>query len=244
MDLRLVFRISALVVIISITLRKFVLRSLLSVSVSLFIICNRILNTFGCVFSISFSSSIVCGCLMIVLVSKSFWLKLTYFGGVLIRRLTVWRFIYSDILKRRSLMFKVFESCIVIFVFSISVGSVNRNELIGLCSWFKFVRVILMVLVSVLMVLFWSKISIFKRSSRFFRVLRLFWEIFFFGMRVIRVITDLIFVILTVFLRLFIGIRRARAFVSSIILMVLFGRWRSLMYFIVSFIVVRIVFAV
>lgn len=72
MDLRLVFRISALVVIISITLRKFVLRSLLSVSVSLFIICNRILNTFGCVFSISFSSSIVCGCLMIVLVSKSF----------------------------------------------------------------------------------------------------------------------------------------------------------------------------
>lgn len=243
-DLCLVFCMLVLVVIISIMLWKFVLWLLLLVSVLLFIICSSRLKIFGCVFLILFSNSIVWGCLIIVFVSSLFWLKLMYFGGVLIKWFIVWCFIYLDILKCNNLIFSVFESCIVILVFFMLVGLVNKNELIGLCLWFNFVWFILIVLVSVLIVLFWLKISIFRWLFRFFSVLWLFCEMFFLGICVICVIMDLIFVMLIVFLCLFIGIRCVWVFVLLIMLMVLFGRWWLLIYFIVNLIVVCIVFVV
>ncbi len=65
----------ALVVITMITWRKSVLRPLLSVSVPWSITCSSRLNTSGCAFSISSSSSTQCGCLVTASVSRPPWSK-------------------------------------------------------------------------------------------------------------------------------------------------------------------------
>ena len=67
----------ALVVMITITLRKSALRPLLSVRLALSITCNRMLNTSGCAFSISSSSSTQCGVLVTASVSRPPWSKPT-----------------------------------------------------------------------------------------------------------------------------------------------------------------------
>ncbi|MNP36772.1 hypothetical protein D3C76_1301830 [compost metagenome] len=134
MDLRSVSRTPALVVITITTLRKSALRPLLSVSVPLSITCSSRLKTSGCAFSISSSSRTACGCLITASVSRPPWSKPTYPGGAPIKRLTVWRSMYSDISKRSSSMPNALDSCTVTSVFPTPVGPANRKEPTGLCS--------------------------------------------------------------------------------------------------------------
>ena len=67
----------ALVVMMMMTLRKSVLRPLLSVSVPWSITCSSTLKMSGCAFSISSSSSTQCGFLVMASVSRPPWSKPT-----------------------------------------------------------------------------------------------------------------------------------------------------------------------
>ena len=97
----------ALVVMMMMTLRKSVLRPLLSVKVPWSITCKRILKISGWAFSTSSNKRTQCGFLLTASVSKPPWSNPTYPGGAPIKRLTAWRSIYSDISKRSSSMPKM-----------------------------------------------------------------------------------------------------------------------------------------
>ena len=90
----------ALVVMMTITLRKSALRPLLSVNVPWSITCNKTLKMSGWAFSISSNNRTQCGFFVTASVSKPPWSKPTYPGGAPIKRLTACLSMYSDMSKR------------------------------------------------------------------------------------------------------------------------------------------------
>lgn len=179
-----------------------------------------------------------CGVLVIVLVSRLFWLKLMQFGGVLISCDMVCCFMYLDMLKCISFMFKVFVNCCVILVLFMLVGLVKRNELIGLFGVLSLVWDSLIVVDSDLMVLFWLNMVSLRLCLRLCSNFLLEVVMCFGGICVIFVMIFLICVISMCFMCFFFGCRCWQVFVLLMMLMVLFGMCWLLMQCVVSLVVV------